>query len=342
VNDIIGHDSAITAFVEQLKGARLHHAWLLYGPEGIGKASLAQLLAKYALCAALAPIGSGAAFGNSYDNIAAKLIDAGSHPDLFLLERLPRDSKLVRDIARSEWPAGLERARSINVEQVRELVGKFALKPALSDRRIVIIDSIDDMERAGANALLKSLEEPPAGTVFLLVSHSPGRLLPTIRSRCRAIRLSPLADDEMRIVLRRHLPQIDDSELTVLIGASGGSPGSAMKLAGLDIAGIDAALAQIASDGDVHNAIRTGLAQALSLKAAQQRYEAFLARVPAFIATEAKRRSGAGLALALNAWEESRQVADNAIRLSLDSQMTVFALGGIVAALAPHRADAKA
>lgn len=342
MTEIVGHDRALAAFLEQLNGGRLHHAWLLHGPEGIGKASLAQLFAKYALCAASDRLASGAAIGNSFENMAVKLIDAGSHPDLFVLERLPRDSKLVRDIGRSEWPAGLERARSINVDQVRELVGKFALKPALSDRRIVIIDSIDDLERSGANALLKSLEEPPAGTVFLLISHSPGRLLPTIRSRCRAIRLSPLPDEEMGVILRRHLPQIEEIELAMLIRASGGSPGAAMKLAGLDIAGIDEALAQIASEGDAHNAIRTGLAHALSLKPAQQRYEAFLARVPAFIATEAKRRSGAGLAVALNAWEESRQVADNAIRLSLDSQMTVFALGGIVAALAPQRADAKA
>lgn len=342
MTDILGHDRAIAAFLDQLKGARLHHAWLLHGPAGIGKAALAHVLAKYALCAALSPMGTVSEFFTSSDNVAARLLDAGSHPDLFVLERLPRDSKLVRDIARRDWPAGLERARSINVEQVRELVGKFGLKPALSDRRIVIIDSIDDMERSGANALLKSLEEPPAGTVFLLVSHAPGRLIPTIRSRCRAIRLSPLADDQMRIILRRQLPQIDDKELEVLIGASGGSPGAALKLAGLDISGIDAALGQIADSGDLHNAIRSDLAQKLAPKAAQQRYEAFLARVPAFIAAEAKRRRGAALASAISAWEEARQMADNAIRLSLDPQMTVFALSGIVAGLAPKRTDAKA
>ena len=106
-----------------------------------------------------------------------------SHPDFKLLERLPK--------ANSE-----ELARSITVDQVRGLQPLFATTPSLSPRRVVLIDAIDDLERSAANALLKNLEEPPAGTIFLLVSHAPGRLLPTIRSRCRLLRFDPLDDDD--------------------------------------------------------------------------------------------------------------------------------------------------
>ena len=110
------------------------------------------------------------------DHPAARLVAAGSHPDLMRLERLARDG-------------GTELARSINVDQVRGLQRLFATTPSMSPWRAVVIDAIDDLERGGANALLKNLEEPPPNTVFLLVSHAPERLLPTIRSRCRLLRL---------------------------------------------------------------------------------------------------------------------------------------------------------
>lgn len=342
MNQIVGHQTAVSAFLEALHGGRLHHAWLLHGPEGVGKAMLAQALARYALCHAAGRPVPRAELSIPYDDPIGRLVEVGSHPDLFRLERLPKDAKAVRDLGRNEWPTDLERARSITIDQVRDLIGKFGLKPALSTRRIVIIDSVDDLERSGANGLLKGLEEPPSGTIFLLLSHSPGRLLPTIRSRCRALKLNRLSDAEMQIVLRNELPTIEGSELSALIAASNGSPGTALRLAGLDIAGLDAALAQLAQKGDADNRIRAELSQKLAQKQAQARYEAFLERVPAFIAQEAKLRSGRALSVAIRSWEDARQLSETAVRLSLDPQMTVFALGGIVAGLAHTGADGKA
>lgn len=342
MNQIVGHDAQIRAFLAELHGARLHHAWLLHGAEGIGKASVALALAKYALCIAAGPPVADDGLFVPESHPIAKLVDAHSHPDLVMLERLPKDPKAVRDLDRRDWPAGLERARSINVEQVRALGSVFALKPSFSPRRIVIVDAIDDMERAGANALLKGLEEPPAGTIFLLISHAPGRLLPTIRSRCRALRFDPLDEAGMRLVLRQHLPGIDEVEMAALLAAGEGSPGRALRFAGLDLAGIDAALTKLASEGDTHNVIRADLAQKLSLKSAQARYEAFLVRAPAFIARAAHSRSGAALAAAIAAWEEARSLSESAVRQSLDPQMTIFALGGIVAGLAHSAPSVKA
>jgi DNA polymerase III subunit delta' len=340
--NIIGHDIKIAAFLGELGGARLHHGWLFTGPQGIGKASIAHALAKRALSVAAGPpiIRDGLYVPD--DHPIGKLVDAHSHPDLVTLERLPKDPKAVRDLDRRDWPSDLERARSITVDQVRALGSVFALKPSFSNRRIVIVDAIDDMERAGANALLKSLEEPPAGTIFLLISHAPGRLLPTIRSRCRTLRFDALDDNAMRQVVRRQLPNADEDEIAALITAGAGSPGRALGFAGLDIAAIDTALARLAVEGDATNAVRAELAQKLSLKSAQARYEAFLTRTPAFIALTAAQRSGPPLAAALSAWEAARSLSESAVRQSLDPQMTIFALAGIVAGLAHGASSVKA
>ena len=340
--NIIGHDIQIAAFLGELCGARLHHGWLFTGPQGIGKASIAHALAKRALSVAAGPLIVRDGLHVPGEHPIGKLVDAHSHPDLVLLERLPKDPKAVRDLDRRDWPSDLERARSITVDQVRALGSVFALKPSFSNRRIVIVDAIDDMERAGANALLKSLEEPPAGTIFLLISHAPGRLLPTIRSRCRTLRFDPLDENAMRQVVRGQLPNADESEIAALIAAGAGSPGRALGFAGLDIAAIDAALARLAREGDVNNAVRAELAQKLSLKSAQARYEAFLTRTPAFIARSAAQRSGPPLAAALSAWEAARSLSESAVRQSLDPQMTVFALAGIVAGLAHGAPSVKA
>ena len=340
--NLIGHDAQIAAFLGELGGARLHHGWLLTGPQGIGKASVAHALAKRALSVAAGPpiIRDGLYVPD--DHPIGKLVDAHSHPDLVLLERLPKDPKAVRDLDRRDWQSDLERARSITVDQVRALSSVFALKPSFSRTRIVIVDAIDDMERAGANALLKSLEEPPSGTIFLLISHAPGRLLPTIRSRCRTLRFDPLDENAMRQVVRGRLPNTDEGEIAALIAAGAGSPGRALGFAGLDIAAIDTALAKLAADGDETNAVRAELAQKLSLKSAQARYEAFLTRTPAFIARTAAQRSGPPLAAALSAWEAARSLSESAVRQSLDPQMTVFALAGIVAGLAHGAPSVKA
>ena len=251
-----------------------------------------------------------------------QLIDAGSHPDFKLLQRLPRDEKKPEQ--------GL--ARSIRVDQVRELDHFLGVKPTFSDRRVVMIDTADDLERPGAsNALLKNLEEPPSGTVFLLISHAPGRLLPTIRSRCRMLRFEPLDDAEMRVALND--AGVAAGEMDELIRVGQGSPSRALAMAGLDIAGLDKALAEMAQ-GDPTNAVRTELARALSLKAAQERYEAFLERAPSFIAAQARTRSGEALRVALDAHDAARNLASSALGLSLDAQGTVFEMGGIVARLA--------
>ena len=322
---LLGHDDAIAAFMEAAHGRRLHHAWLLTGPKGIGKGTFALHAARRLLAEAAGPSVDLPGLGVPADHPIAALIDAGSHPDLMRLERL------------TDEKSG-STARSISIDQIRSLQRLFATTGSYSERRIVIIDAVDDLERGGANALLKNLEEPPVGSLFLLVSHSPGRLLPTIRSRCRTLQFRPLADDVMTTILRRELPNTASSEIAGLIEAGEGAPGRALAFAGLDVAGLDASIDRLIRQGDPSNAERSALARSLASKSSQPRYEAFLERVPVRMAIEAKRRQGPALDRALTLWEQARDLAGSAVPLSLDAQATAFTLAGLVAALAEDAA----
>lgn len=318
---LYGHDHLVAALLDAARSGRLHHAWLLAGPQGIGKARFAEAAALRLLAEGAGPPIDAPGFAVSPDHPTARLIEAGSHPDFQRLERLFREK------------TG-DHARNISIDQVRSLQGLFGTTPTFSTRRIVVIDAIDDLERGAANALLKSLEEPPPDSLFLLVSHAPGRLLPTIRSRCRLLRFAPLADDAMTSVLKEALPEASAAEIAELVAVGDGSPGKALRFAGLDISGLDDAMERLIRDGDPTNAIRSSLARSLSLKAAQPRYEAFLERAPSRIAAHARTLTGQPLAAALEAWEQAREIAENAVRLSLDPQTTAFELAGLMARLA--------
>lgn len=322
---LFGHDAAVAAFRGALDSGRLHHAWLISGPEGVGKALFASKAALRVLAQGEGRVDAPG-LDVPDDHPAAPLVAAGSHPDLMRLERLPRENSATGELA-----------RNINVDQVRSLKRLFNTTASLSPWRAVIVDSIDDLERNAANALLKNLEEPPPSSVFLLVSHAPERLLPTLRSRCRPLRLSALGADAMTSALRAALPDADDAEIGELAAAGQGSPGRALAWRGLDIAGLDRAMAELVRRGDPTNAGRSALAHSLALKSAQPRYEAFLARAPSMIAAEAKARRGGALADALRTWERAQGLASSARGLSLEPESVVFELAGMLASLAPSR-----
>lgn len=319
---LLGHDDAIGTFMDAVHQGRLHHAWLLTGPKGVGKSLFAHRAARRLLAEAAGPAFDMPGLDVPATHPITALVEADSHPDLMTLERIVDEKSGAQ-------------ARSISIDQVRGLQRLFATTGSYSSRRIVIIDAIDDLERGGANALLKNLEEPPAGSLFLLVSHAPGRLLPTIRSRCRALRFQPLGDDVMMQILSAELPDGNDREIGSLVRIGEGAPGRALSFAGLDIAGVDAAIDRLVTQGDPSNAERSALARSLGVKAAQPRYEAFLERVPARMAAEARTRAGRALEQALLSWERARDLAASAIPLSLDAQSTTFTLAGMLADLAP-------
>ena len=339
---ILGHDAQFAAVRAAIDGGRLHHGWLLHGPRGVGKASFAKAVAAKLLAEARADLLGSADFALDVDHPTARLIAARSHPDYQLVERevwLPNKTppRIMPYADRKAEP----RARSIRIDQIRWLNPILSLAPSLAERRVVIIDAADDLEPPAANALLKMLEEPPASTIFLLVSHSPGRLLPTIRSRCRSLAFGRLDDDVMAAVLRQRAPELDDVTRAVVIAAANGSPGAALGVVEADITGLDATLREIAASGDPYNVLRLDLAAKLAVKAALPRYEAFLQRAPGFIAAQARTRTGPALADAITAWEGARQLADVAIVQSLPPESVVFDMAGRVAMLARSDPHAK-
>jgi DNA polymerase III subunit delta' len=250
---------------------------------------------------------------------------AGSHPDFRWLERLEKEK------------GGL--ARNISVDQVRSLGNLLSVTPSMSAWRAIVIDSVDDLEASAANALLKMLEEPPSNTLFFLVSHAPGRLLPTIRSRCRRLDFAKLSDDAMTSLLSLSLPETNTAGIARLVEFANGSVGRALAIAELDLAPLESEALAIIRQGDSDNARRSKLASALGGKAATDRYAAFLDLVPGLIAGEATGLSGEARGRALDAYAKARETAVIAPRLSLDPAATVFQLGTILASVAPGAAS---
>ncbi|HUG46711.1 MAG TPA: DNA polymerase III subunit delta' [Sphingomicrobium sp.] len=321
---IWGHDQAVEQFREAWKSRSIHHAWLLAGPKGVGKAHFARTAATRLFSEAAGPEFEAPGLETPADHRVAKLIAAGSHPDLRWLQRL-------------EHPKTGNLARNITVDQVRALGEFLNLTSALSPWRAVVIDSADELEKAGANALLKMLEEPPPNTVFFLVSHAPGRLLPTIRSRCRRLEFRPLDDDAMASILEHELPETRAEERARLIPLAGGSAGRALAIAALDLEPLERSALAILREGDPDNSKRAGLASKLGRKTAGESYAAFLDLLPSLVAQETRKLDGPGRERALKAYDKVRELTAVAPRLSLDPAATIFQLGGILASVAGQR-----
>lgn len=221
---LIGHHTAEQTFLDVFNSGKLHHGWMITGPLGLGKATLAWKIARFLLATPEADGGMFAApapqtLDISPDHPVSHRLLALSEPRLFLLRRA--------------WDDTARKLKSmIGVDEVRRMKSYFALSAADGGRRVAIIDAVDEMNTAAANALLKLLEEPPANVTLLLISHQPSKLLPTIRSRCRELRLSPLSAQDMATALAVTDDAPDDP--VPLAELSGGSVGEAIRILNLD------------------------------------------------------------------------------------------------------------
>jgi DNA polymerase-3 subunit delta' len=210
--DLFGHEAAEATLAAAMASGRLHHAWLITGPEGIGKATLAYRFARRLFAG---PSADGS-LALDPAHPAFKRVAAGSHADLLAVERSV-DDKTKR------------RRAEIVVDDARAVGHFLHLTAAEGGWRVVIVDGADMMNRNAANALLKVLEEPPPRAILLLLAASPGRLLPTIRSRCRRLALNPLPDAVVERLLRQAIPELADAAGVVAL--AGGSIGRALSLA---------------------------------------------------------------------------------------------------------------
>jgi DNA polymerase-3 subunit delta' len=215
-----------------MRGGRLHHAWLITGPEGVGKATLAYRFARRLL----AGMTAGDTLALDARDRVFRRVAAGSHADLFTVAR--------------EWDPKRKRMRGeIVIDDVRAAIGFLSMTPAEGGWRVVVVDGAEHLNRNAANGLLKVLEEPPKQALLLLVCASPGRLLATMRSRCRRLRLDPLGPAAMQQALAAYLPELALPDRVRLEALAEGSPGRALMLAeeeGIALAGlVDELLGQL-------------------------------------------------------------------------------------------------
>jgi DNA polymerase-3 subunit delta' len=314
VSDLTGHEAAEEAFEATRARGRLHHAWLLTGPEGAGKATFAYRAARRLLGAPADP--AHGVLGANPDHPVSRQVIARSHPDLFVLERLGEDGK-----ARKVIP----------VDEARGLSEFFSKSPASAPHRVAIIDAVDDLNANAANAILKTLEEPPPHGVLLMVSHSPGRLLPTIRSRCRRLAFRPLSLEAAAAFVREREDVTEEAALR-LARMAGGAPGRAWALAGANaIAMDDAARALIEGLPRVDEAMALSLADRFrgGEGAAQFNllFDRLSERVHGFSAERAGQGVG-GLDRWAQAWETLQRLPREVEALNLDRADALFtALG---------------
>jgi DNA polymerase III subunit delta' len=216
--DLRGQEPAIAVLRTAAGSGRLPHGWLLTGPRGIGKATLAYRFARALLAG---PDASDASLAVDPEHPVFRQVARGSHPDLKVIEALrdPRTGKVKSEIT---------------VDLVRAATASLNTTAAQGGHRIVVIDGAESLNRNAANALLKSLEEPPPGAILLLVSHQPGRVAPTLRSRCAKLALARLPDTEVRAALARHAPDLPEGQHDALAQLARGSIGRALELASDD------------------------------------------------------------------------------------------------------------
>ncbi len=219
-----GHHEAEQALLNAYRSGRIPHAWLIGGAQGIGKATLAYRMARFVLAHrnALAPDAQRAEtlWVDPSDSVARQ-VAAGAHGGLLTLERSLNDKGVLRTV--------------ITVDETRETISFFGSTAAVEGWRVCIVDTVDELNPNAANALLKILEEPPRQSLFLLVSHAPARVLPTIQSRCRKLALRPLvAGDVIRAAADATNIAIDDPALVEAAEAADGSVARALTLLGGD------------------------------------------------------------------------------------------------------------
>ncbi|MEZ5759264.1 MAG: DNA polymerase III subunit delta' [Emcibacteraceae bacterium] len=227
--DLNGHEGAEGLFLDAFNAGKIHHAWMITGPKGIGKATLAYKMARFLLNNPPKEDEGPGLFGDVLEKVALSslntnlesrensLISAGSHADLLVIERTedPKTGKLRNNIL---------------VDDVRRINDFFHKTSTAGGWRVAIVDTADEMNRNAANAILKILEEPPSNSILIILAHAPGRLLPTIKSRCRMLPLKPLKSETVKEILQNKFPAMDEHIIDGYVALTNGSPGKAISL----------------------------------------------------------------------------------------------------------------
>ena len=314
---LAGHDEAWREWRAALGGERLHHGWILAGKRGLGKAS-------FALAAASELVG----------HAGGQALAARNHPDILVLEPLPDSDDEERKRAEGK---PFKAKRNISVDQVRAMQRRLTTRPTLGDRRAVIFDAADDLEKGAYNALLKSLEEPPAGTVFLLVAHRPGRLPATVRSRCRVLRFPELEPGAIGRVLDAEAPGLSPTARAAALAVAGGSPGAALDFATRDLSGVHALMARIVREGDPGFALRGTLLGEIGARPDRELQLAIVEAARIVVLGEVGKADPARGARIVEAHGALARLLAQAPTANFDAATLMLEIGGLLASVAADR-----
>lgn len=306
------HTAAWRAWRDALAGERMHHGWLLAGKSGLGKRDFALAAARELVAEPGVPQ------------------PAGDHPDILVLTYGPKDDKAERAAADGK---PFELARSIRIRQIRAMQKRLTTRPTLGSRRAIIIDPADDLEKPAANALLKSLEEPPRGTFFLLVTHRPTRLLPTIRSRCRVVRFPVLSDAE----IAARLESVGVPASAAAIVAAEGSFGAALRFAAQDLAPLADVVERLLARGDDGFAGRGELSRLIGPRPERERLQSVMELGQALVARAARTETDpARRERLIDSHGALVRLASEAPTFNYDPTMLAFEIGTLLVAAAPY------
>ena len=318
---LIGHEGAQAEMLGAYRSGRFVHAWLIAGPEGVGKATLAWAFARFLLAhpdPASPEVVAARSLAVSPGDPAARLLAAHAHPDFALIRR--------------GWNIKEKKFRTeIGVDDLRDKQGVFRLAPAFGGWRIALVDAADDLNRNGANALLKTIEEPPQRSLVMIIAHRPGRLPPTIRSRCRRLTLEPLAPAEIEAIVRDQGPpwsEMPDAAIAQAAAKAGGSAREALRR--LDPEGatsgtlIDAVVSELPAV-DWRAAIR--LADKFAGAAGVEPHERFVLAALDWLAARARATADSRRLEAIaELWERLRRGAREVEALNIDRKIHALAL----------------
>lgn len=315
---MIGHEEPWREWRAALQSGRMHHAWILAGKQGVGKAAFAHAAARELVA-------------------EPGVVQPAMHPDILLLDHLPSndDEQKKKDDGK---PYATK--RNISVDQVRQIQHRLTTRPTLSARRAIIIDPADDMEKGAVNALLKSLEEPPVGSFFLLVTHRPGRLLPTIRSRCRTLRFPALPDEAVVTVLARAAPQASAATRAAAVAAAEGSPGAALGFVVQDLGALHGLMDRLVGEGDADFALRGALAGEIGARPDRERILATLDLSRAVLAARVATASAGQRPRIIEAHAALATLTAQAPTYNYDPGLLAMEIGGLLASAAIPRETA--
>lgn len=318
--NLFGHADAARRLHEAYRSGRMHHAWLITGPKGIGKATLAFRFALFALShpdpAAAPPVGDDGPLMPVSPRIAGQ-VAAGSHPNLLHLRR-PYDEK------------DKKLKTLLTVDEVRRAAGFFGTSAASAGHRIAIVDAADDMNANAANALLKMLEEPPARAMFLVLSHAPGSLLPTIRSRCRRLALEPLGTGPLGEALAAMGVDVAPEDMPNLSAVAGGSVRRAVEcLEGEGLAVHEAFRTLVSALPRLDRRTLHRFADMAAGRRGDGAFDLVVDFARQWLAGEMRSRAGSGPAAGIafaDAWETVGRIADETNGLNLDRKQAVISI----------------